>query len=160
MFEAGIPDPGPSSLTSATVNDWRAALAGLDRAVGDAERIGQIRALEELKAAASAAQARATADLHVSVSASHAARGLAVDERGRGVGAQVALARRESPSRGSRHLGLARALTGEMPHTLAALTCGRLSEWRATLLVRETACLSVEDRRTVDRELCADPGTL
>ena len=92
--------------------------------------------------------------------AARAARGVPAAERGRGVAAQVALARRESPSRGGRYLGLARALTAEMPHTLAALSAGRLSEWRATLLVRETACLSVADRRRVDAELCADPGTL
>jgi hypothetical protein len=47
-----------------------------------------------------------------------------------------------------------------MPHTLAALETGVLSEWRATLLVRESACLAVEDRRTLDAELCADPAGL
>jgi hypothetical protein len=151
---------GSSALTAATVNGWRAALVGMDRAVSDSERVEQIRALEELKAAAAAAQARATADLHASVAAVQAARGMPAKDCGRGVGAQVALARRESPHLGGRHLGLARALTAEMPHTLAALTCGRLSEWRATLLVRETGCLSVQDRRRVDAELCADPQTL
>lgn len=43
-----------------------------------------------------------------------------------------------------------------MPYTLAALECGALSEWRATILVRESACLDVEDRRRLDTELCAD----
>jgi hypothetical protein len=43
-----------------------------------------------------------------------------------------------------------------MPHTLAALECGALTEWRATLIVRESACLSVEDRRTLDYEMCGD----
>jgi hypothetical protein len=43
-----------------------------------------------------------------------------------------------------------------MPHTLAALETGALSEWRATLIVRESACLDVEDRRVLDAELCAD----
>jgi hypothetical protein len=161
MFEArGSSGAGSSALTAAAVADFRTALASMDRAVSDAERIDQIRVLEELKAAAAAAQARAAADLHESVSCAQAVRGVPVKDRGRGVAAQVALARRESPSRGSRHLGLAQALTREMPHTLAALTSGRLSEWRATLLVRETACLSVEDRRRLDAELCADPGTL
>jgi uncharacterized protein DUF222 len=47
-----------------------------------------------------------------------------------------------------------------MPHTLAALECGALSEWRATLVVRESACLDIEDRRTLDEEMCADPATL
>jgi hypothetical protein len=43
-----------------------------------------------------------------------------------------------------------------MPHTLAALETGALSEWRATLIVRESACLDVEDRRALDAEMCAD----
>ena len=47
-----------------------------------------------------------------------------------------------------------------MPHTLAALESGVLSEWRATLIVRESACLDVEDRRALDAELCADPRRL
>ena len=52
---------------------------------------------------------------------------------------EIALARRESPLHGSRLLGLARALVNEMPHTMAAMTRGELNEWRATLMVRETA---------------------
>ena len=73
---------------------------------------------------------------------------------------EVALARRDSPARGGRHLGFAKALVYEMPHTLAALECGALSEWRATLIVRESACLDVEDRRTLDAELCRDVSNL
>ncbi|BBZ45254.1 HNH endonuclease [Mycobacterium parmense] len=73
---------------------------------------------------------------------------------------EVALARRDAPVRGGRHLGFAKALVHEMPHTLAALASGALSEWRATLIVRESACLDVEDRRTLDAELCADPDRL
>jgi hypothetical protein len=46
-----------------------------------------------------------------------------------------------------------------MPRTLAALQSGQLNEWRATLLVKETACLSVEDRAAVDEELAPDNGT-
>lgn len=40
---------------------------------------------------------------------------------------------------------------------MSALAHGRLSEWRATLLVRESACLTVADRGRFDAELCADP---
>jgi hypothetical protein len=47
-----------------------------------------------------------------------------------------------------------------MPHTLAALGLGALSEWRATLIARESACLTVEDRRRLDAELCADTDRL
>uniref|UniRef100_UPI00135CBC15 DUF222 domain-containing protein n=1 Tax=Arthrobacter sp. 18067 TaxID=2681413 RepID=UPI00135CBC15 len=60
---------------------------------------------------------------------------------------------------GSRLLGMAKALVMEMPRTLAALNTGQLNEWRAALLVKETACLSVEDRCAVDEELAADTGT-
>jgi hypothetical protein len=73
---------------------------------------------------------------------------------------EVALARRDSPARGNQHLGFAKALVFEMPHTLAALEQGLLSEWRATLIVRESACLDVEDRRVLDAELCADAAAL
>src|SRR5271170_428155 len=77
--------------------------------------------------------------------------------RGRGVASEIALARLDSPARGNRHLGFAKALVNEMPYTLAALEAGVLTEWRATLIVRESACLDVDDRRTLDAELCADP---
>ena len=80
--------------------------------------------------------------------------------QGEGVASQIALARRESPIRGALHLGLAKVLTAEMPCTLAEMTAGRLSEWRATLLARETACLTLADRQTVDATLCGNPETL
>jgi hypothetical protein len=75
------------------------------------------------------------------------------DQRCRGLAAEIALARQDSPVRGARHLGLATALVHEMPHTLAALTRGEISEWRATLVVRETATLSKAHRAQVDTEL-------
>ncbi len=126
----------------------------------DAELIDRIRALEELKAAAAAAQARAAAALDASQRRKQAAAGVRREDLGRGIASQIALARRESPSRGGRLLGFAKALTAEMPYTLQALSDGKISEWRATLLVRETACLDVEDRRRVDKEVAGDPGTL
>src|SRR5699024_12793939 len=42
----------------------------------------------------------------------------------------------------------------------AALACGALSEWRATILVRESACLQVGHRRRLDAELCAERSSL
>jgi hypothetical protein len=70
----------------------------------------------------------------------------------------VALARRESPHRGRQHVGLARILVEEMPCTRRALREGRITEWKAMILVRETACLSLADRRAVDRGLAGDLG--
>ncbi|MBJ7462073.1 MAG: DUF222 domain-containing protein [Mycolicibacterium sp.] len=120
----------------------------------------QVERLERMKSAAAAAQARATALWRSKRRAAEAAIGVPATKRGRGLAGEVALARHDSPVRGGTHLGLASALVEEMPHTLAALECGALSEWRATLIVRESACLSVEHRREFDAELCADVSRL
>src|SRR5882757_2990859 len=132
------------------------ALAAVDPHADEAALIERISWLEGVKSAAAAGQARAAAALDEKRRADEAAAGVPKAKRGRGLGSEVALARRDSPSRGGRHLGFARALVHEMPHTLAALEAGALSEWRATLIVRESACLDVDDRRTLDAELCSD----
>ncbi|WP_434992625.1 HNH endonuclease [Arthrobacter sp. Ld5] len=135
------------------------AMASLPLSADGAELIDEVRVLEDLKSAIAGRQARAAVAFDLAQRQSQAAAGVPVGERGQGVGAQLALARRESPARGGRLLGLARALVTEMPHTLTALEKGRLNEWRATLLVRETACLSAADRCAVDEELSPDGGT-
>jgi hypothetical protein len=137
-----------------------AGLLAVDRYADEAGLIDRIGELERVKSAAAAGQARAAAALDERRRADEAAAGVPRVKRGRGVAGEVALARRDSPARGGRHLGLAKALVYEMPHTLAALECGVLSEWRATLIVRESACLDVADRRTLDAELCAQVGKL
>ncbi len=122
--------------------------------------VERIAELERAKAAAAAGQARAAAALDAARRAAEAAEGVPSARLGRGVASEIALARLDSPARGNRHLGFAKALVHEMPYTLAALEVGVLTEWRATLIVRESACLDVEDRRTLDAEMCADPQTL
>ena len=143
-----------------TTDDLRIVLERLPgltgESVDDGERIDQLALLESIKGAAAAAQARVSVAFDASQRAAQAVAGVPARERGRGVASQLALARRDSPSRGSRHLGLARALIGEMPHTMAHLAAGRISEWRATLVCRETAVLDVEHRREVDARLAAD----
>jgi hypothetical protein len=135
-------------------------LSAVDPHAGEAAWIEQIAWLERVKSAAAAGQAQAAAALDASRRADEAAAGVPTAKQGRGVAGEVALARHDSPARGGRHLGLAKALVHEMPHTLAALECGALSEWRTTLIVRESACLDVDDRRTLDAELCADVSSL
>ncbi|WP_374110764.1 HNH endonuclease [Paenarthrobacter sp. A20] len=141
------------------VKDLKTAVTSLQPAWDSNGLIDQLRDLEDLKSAIVALQARIAVALDLAQRQEQAEAGVPVSERGKGVGAQVALARRESPNRGSRLLGMAKALVMEMPRTLAALNTGQLNEWRATLLVKETACLSVEDRCAVDEELAADTGT-
>ena len=70
-----------------------------------------------------------------------------------GVSAQVGLARHESPSRGARLARVAVALVEDLPHTLAALTAGHLSERRAELVAKGTSHLSREMRVAVDAEV-------
>jgi hypothetical protein len=152
MFESGVgrqPVQGVRALVASL-----ASLQGTD----DGQRIDLISELESLKSAASAAQARLAVAFADSQEAVQQAGGAPARERGRGVAAQIALARRESPHRGSRHLGFARAMVHEMPGTMAHLTAGRVSEWRATIVCRETAVLSLEDReRELGLPLTGDP---
>jgi hypothetical protein len=136
------------------------ALAAVDPHADESALIERIDWLERVKSAAAAGQARAAAALDEKRRADEAAAGVPKAKQGKGLASEVALARRDSPSRGGRHLGLAKALVHEMPRTLAALEAGALSEWRATLIARESACLDVEDRRRLDEELCADVSKL
>jgi len=133
------------------------ALAGFDGDQDDADDlIALVATLEDLKCRAEGAQVVASAAFDAAQRAEQAAAGVPVERQGQGVGLQVALARRESHHRGQRHLGLARTLVGELPCTLQALRAGRISEWRATLVARETACLSREHRAEVDQRLGDD----
>ena len=143
-------------LSTEDLRDVLACLPGLDIGVSDAERIDQIGLLESIKSAAAGAQARVSAAFAASQRESQAASGVRAHERGRGIAAQIALARKESPARGSRHLGFAEAMVHEMPHTMGHLEAGSVSEWRATIVCRETASLSREDRAIVDAGLACD----
>ena len=58
--------------------------------------------------------------------------------------AEVALARRDAPARGGRHLGFARALVHEMPHTLAALEAGALADLINAVPVRLVGTAPIE----------------
>ncbi|WP_336713748.1 HNH endonuclease [Arthrobacter sp. USHLN218] len=160
----GSPPEGPDPEADAClIKTWHAALDQVMRSgrdIGDVGRIDRIRALEDLKSAACALQAADTVELDRSRREADAAAGIPAAKQGKGVGREISLARRESPHRGGRLLGMARALVDEMPHTFAALQSGVLNEWRATILVRETACLSVEDRAAVDASVAGSPEML
>lgn len=158
---AAVPrkEASPRDVDSSVVVDFASSLSGLDPDVSDTELIARIEALEKLKSAAAAAQARAAVRFDVSQRSKQSEAGSRA-KPGEGIISQIALARHDSPALGSRHLSVGKALVNEMPHTLNALTIGVLSEWRATILVRETACLDVEDRARVDEAMAADPASL
>ena len=131
-----------------------AMLAALDTDAAsdctDAVRIDELTALERAKAAICARQARVTDRFAVSQRAKLIKAGSKSAEANRSVSSQIALARRDSAAKGNRHVGLAATLVHEMPGVLRALERGDTSEWRATLIARETAHLSREHRAQID----------
>ncbi|MCX6499969.1 MAG: DUF222 domain-containing protein, partial [Arthrobacter sp.] len=149
----------PTPVRAVTVSDLARILASLPAPASPADLITETRELEDLKSALAARQARDAVAFDLLQRREQADAGIPAEQLGTGIGAQLALARRESPARGGRVLGLAKALVTEMPRTFAALETGQLNEWRATLLVRETACLSAADRAGGDEELAPDDGT-
>lgn len=153
-----MPTSQPLLTAAAIAAVRREVQVAIDGASGldAAERFDLIRALEELVCTATAAQAALAAELAESVETDHDNLGVPAARRGQGVAPTVALARRESPHRGQRHLALARIVQRELPHTWAAWRAGRVTEWRATVMARETACLSLEHRLAVDELLAAD----
>ena len=141
-------DPGVRALTA-----MRDELARLDRVVSDAVRIDRIRLLEEISGAAAAAQALVTADFVVSQRAEQAAAGVPAARVGRGISAQVGLARRMSPFQATRYTGNAIILTTELPACFAQLALGLVPQWRVLQIAQHTAWLSRPDRAVVDAEL-------
>jgi hypothetical protein len=155
--------PGATDIdetTGASDMDGTAGTAGSAGVVGlvskrlQAEWVDLLGELEAVKNAAAAVQARLAVALEVATKADEARLGIAAVRRGRGVPSQVGAALQSSPHTGATFLGTARAWVMDMPYTFEALRTGVLSQWRATLLVRETAHLSVEDRARIDEEVC------
>ncbi|MGY0386174.1 HNH endonuclease [Nocardioides sp. WG-D5] len=130
-------------------------LDGPPPGASERELVDWIARLEEVKCTAEAVQAEASVRLEEAARARQLQAGVPARKLGEGVASQIALARRVSPDRGAKLLGLAKILLTEMPHTFALMKNGSFSQWQATILARETACLSREDRRVIDHELCA-----
>ncbi len=125
----------------------------------DPARVDQITLLERVKAAAAAAQhtvlvafARSQVDTHTAQIASGRLR---PDALGRGIGDQIGLACRLSPTAGSHRLGVARALHAELPTCRGLLAAGRIGEHLAETVVSQTRHLDPEPRRLVDKQLAA-----
>ncbi|RAM35392.1 HNH endonuclease [Arthrobacter globiformis] len=159
LFDDSVP------FIAAATSGW--FLPTADLTAGNAGLIDQVRAYENVKCWAAGQQARLSVTFEARLRQESAdRRPLAAEDLGKdrgkdsGLGAaeQIALARGESPNRGQRLLGTAKALV-QMPHAQAALENGQLNEERVTHIVKETACLRVEDRTAVDEELAADTGT-
>lgn len=151
--------PAAAELSVDEIARWIGRLGRGGAPTADAGRIDVVAALERLKSAAAAAQARVTAAFAGSQAAA-APPGTDRAEVERSVAAQIGLARRTSPVRGRAAVGLARMLAGDLPETGAALATGEISEWQATLVAREVAVLDVAGRAQADRELAGRLGPM
>jgi len=126
----------------------------------ESELAAVLRGLEDLKNAAAAAQAQAARRLDTTTRSREAAAGVRPFRSGRGVASELGFARRISPHRARGLLGLAKVLPDELPATWSAFRQGRASEPIAIAMAKATACLSLEHRLQVDRELAGDPAAL
>jgi hypothetical protein len=203
MFDSAAASQDGAGLRAVpTLEDLTHLVSTLARLDGDgdasdAERISQLDALERVKAACAAAQARVTArfvDSQAEMAEEWRARASECSQAGDfdgwraareqarraefepapsrrarasrstrnaqhvGVAAQVGLARRESPARAARVVGASLALVRHLPHTLAALTAGVLTERRAQVVVSATSHLAPELQAAVDREVVGAAG--
>ncbi|MFJ6314278.1 hypothetical protein ACIQHS_19580, partial [Pseudarthrobacter oxydans] len=94
-----VAPPVPGVLSVADVSR---SLSSVPVASTGPGMIDQLRELEDLKSLVAAKQARIAVAFDLSQRREQAAAGVPAKERGAGVAAQVALARRESPARGGR----------------------------------------------------------
>lgn len=116
--------------------------------------LDQLEALERIKSAAAAAQVTITttfADAADDEDAPTSAR--RTPPRAMSIGAEVALATLASPHAGEQRVLLSRRLRDDLPHTLAALARGELTEARAFAVAREVTHLNPEQRRQVDEDI-------
>ncbi|MCB1251706.1 MAG: DUF222 domain-containing protein [Austwickia sp.] len=141
-------DPGKRAMD---VTAWLRDV--VDTPVGGLSRattIEEMAALETLKNAIGARQARLAVSFDVAERRAQAAAGVPASRQGRGVAEQIALARRESPTRGASLLAQAKILCVDMPATMMRFVAGELSEYRAGLIATEVALLDAAGRAEVD----------
>lgn len=141
----------------AAVRDLLRALPAASQEHECAERLSL---LEDIKAAAAAAQMRETVELRALRAESEAARGVPESRRCLRLGDEVAHAMRISPTLGSRFLGQARVMCESLPHALDALTAGRINEYASAQLVGQVVTLDEPARTAIDERLKREYGNL
>ena len=143
------------SQAAGTYDDVLVRLLGQlgDPGASKRDLLDRIGLLERLKSACAAAQVRVTAQLRAQERERLTPLGVPESDQLRSLGAEVGLARQESPVAGRRRLKLASVLVADMPHTLEALESGSISEWCADEVTTETVLLSSDLRRELDAEV-------
>lgn len=123
--------------------------AGLE----DSVLVDVISRLEKMKGTVAAAQAQAETEFYGSQLELQERQGVQRKDLGRGIGDQIALARRITPKRASEELTLNRILTSTLPRTLDLLSRGEISDWTAREMAKNVLVLDDADRADIDAEL-------
>ncbi|AZT99855.1 MAG: DUF222 domain-containing protein [Brevibacterium linens] len=146
-------EPASVPVPLTEITRFGAFLRALDPGETEAETLERITALEELKSAVAAAQAKeAVAFETLRIERDRLNRVPALD-CGKRAGDEVGLAKKVSPGSGRRFLSTAHSIVTGMPNTFKALAGGEISEDKARIMVDETAVLVAADRRTVDTRM-------
>src|SRR5690625_1325746 len=116
----------------------------------EADKIDQLQALERAKRALAAVQAEITNAFVNQRQAAEADARVPTSLQLKGIEAEVGLARGESPYVGAALTHTATALCTVLPHTMAALAEGRVSEYHARIVAEQTNHLSDAHRRAID----------
>ena len=141
----------PDALTE--IRRWRDSLSELPPAATEEEAIDRITALEELTSACAAAQARETLTFDMHRRNREAEDGVASKKQGRGVGAEIALARKVSRHRGNSLLKFSRTLLLDLPNVYAAMKGGDISEEKARTVAKESDWLPREKKHELDERM-------
>src|SRR4051812_20465925 len=118
-------ESGSMRSVGAEAEAWLARLSRLDPSgLDEGEALAAINALERVKRAVSAAQARLSVRVDQVARARQRRAGVPTQRLGVGVAAQIGLARVGSPPRGARGLGVGKGVVAEVPGTPAAVEGG------------------------------------
>lgn len=82
--------------------------------------------------------------------------GVPAEQRGRGVRAELGLARRISPARAGNELALDRVVVESLPRTFGLLARGEISEWASNEVAKAVIVLDDADRAQVDADIAAE----
>ncbi|GAA2041269.1 HNH endonuclease signature motif containing protein [Yaniella flava] len=145
-------------LVEAKVQEFETFLASLPPAGTEADNIDRIQCMERAKRALSAVQAKATHRFVEQRQAQETANNIPTSMQIKGIEAEVGLARGESPFVGAGLTHTATALCTVLPHTLAALEAGEVSEYHARIVAEQTNHLSDAHRRAIDAAIATKLG--
>ncbi|WP_136090224.1 HNH endonuclease [Auritidibacter ignavus] len=143
-----------------TLHQHHRALAESLTLTDESTAIDVISTLEKIQATAVAMQAQAASQLDKLRLDREKAAGIPKNRRGSGLGAEIAMARKQSPERGNGFLNAARIITHHMPGALGAMRSGELSEAHAMTLSREVRGLAPRIITEIDDLLTDQYGRL